>query len=105
RGPLGAKREELRRVAAWAEARSGSLTDGAVTLARDGGDEPPAELDPAPSMERLRQLLTRRELEVLQLMVQGHTNAGIARLLVLSEGTVKFHVKNVRSEERRVGTR
>jgi len=92
---LRAQREELRRVAAWAESRSGSLTDGAVTLARDGGDEPPTELDPAPSMDRLRDLLTRRELEVLQLMVQGHTNAGIARILVLSEGTVKFHVKNV----------
>ncbi|MBX5442395.1 MAG: hypothetical protein IRZ32_12830 [Solirubrobacteraceae bacterium] len=92
---LRAQREELRQIAAWAESRSGDLADGAVTLAREGAETPGADLDPAPSMDRLRDLLTRRELEVLQLMVQGHTNAGIAKILVLSEGTVKFHVKNV----------
>ena len=39
--------------------------------------------------------MTRREIEVLKLMVKGETNAGIARTLVVSEGTIKFHVKNV----------
>ena len=28
-------------------------------------------------------------------MVRGETNADIARALVVSEGTVKFHVKNI----------
>ncbi len=47
--------------------------------------------------ETLRELsrLTDRELEVLRLMVQGRTNADIAREFVVSQGTVKFHVKNI----------
>ncbi|WP_372788993.1 LuxR C-terminal-related transcriptional regulator [Paraconexibacter sp.] len=44
---------------------------------------------------RLASLLTRRELEVLQLMADGHTNGGIATRLVISEGTVKSHVGHV----------
>lgn len=38
--------------------------------------------------------LTRRELEVLALMVKGFSNPEIARRLVLSVGTVKFHIHN-----------
>ena len=39
--------------------------------------------------------LTDRELEVLSLVAQGHTNRGAAQLLGISEGTVKYHVKNI----------
>jgi DNA-binding CsgD family transcriptional regulator len=39
--------------------------------------------------------LTRREVEVLQLLVRGRTNRAIAKDLLISEGTVKYHVKNV----------
>jgi len=49
----------------------------------------------APPESRLASLLTRRELEVLQLMADGHTNAAIAIRLVISEGTVKSHVGHV----------
>ncbi len=44
---------------------------------------------------RLANLLTRRELEVAQLLAAGHTNSEIARRLVISQGTVKTHVSNV----------
>jgi DNA-binding NarL/FixJ family response regulator len=39
--------------------------------------------------------LTQREREVLQLLVRGRTNRAIAKDLLISEGTVKYHVKNV----------
>lgn len=39
--------------------------------------------------------LTRREVEVLRRMAEGDTNARIARRLVISEGTVKTHVKHI----------
>lgn len=39
--------------------------------------------------------LTRREREVLDLVVQGLTNKGIARALVISENTVKRYLKTI----------
>jgi len=42
--------------------------------------------------------LTEREREVLELMVQGKTNAEIAMVLVITERTVKFHVGNIYSK-------
>jgi DNA-binding NarL/FixJ family response regulator len=39
--------------------------------------------------------LTQREHEVLALMAQGRSNAGIARLLWLAEGTVEKHVHKI----------
>ncbi|MFI6953392.1 LuxR C-terminal-related transcriptional regulator [Nocardia sp. NPDC050408] len=44
---------------------------------------------------RLISSLSRREVEVLQLMTSGATNAEIAQRLVLAEGTVKTHVKRI----------
>ena len=42
--------------------------------------------------------LTERELEVLGLVSQGHTNGQIAKELVLSVGTVKTHVHRIISK-------
>jgi NarL family two-component system response regulator LiaR len=39
--------------------------------------------------------LTPREMEVLQLIAQGHTNAEIAAKLVITQRTVKAHVSNL----------
>ena len=39
--------------------------------------------------------LTDRELEVLQLIVEGYNNSTIAGKLYITKGTVKTHVRNV----------
>lgn len=51
--------------------------------------EHPAELGSAPPP------LSRRELEVLELMVEGRDNAEIARRLFISQATVKHHVSAI----------
>jgi DNA-binding CsgD family transcriptional regulator len=48
-----------------------------------------------PAPHGLDGLLTRRELEVLELMAAGASNAEIAERLVISVGTVKSHVKHI----------
>jgi DNA-binding CsgD family transcriptional regulator len=74
--------------------RLARLSDLAVDRGPRGGEQP-ARAAAAGSEAELRDLLTRRELDVLRLLVQGETNGAIARALVVSEGTVKFHVKNI----------
>jgi len=39
--------------------------------------------------------LTRRELEILQLVAEGHSNADLARMLWVTEQTIKFHLSNI----------
>ena len=39
--------------------------------------------------------LTRRELEILRLVAEGHSNSQLARLLWVTEQTVKFHLSNI----------
>ena len=60
-----------------------------VAMARSGAAMFVADDSPADSG------LTRREIEVLRLMATGETNAGIAARLIISEGTVKSHVKHI----------
>jgi len=49
---------------------------------------------PAALSEQVR-VLTPREREVLALIAQGHTNAATARMLFVTEQTVKYHLSNV----------
>lgn len=39
--------------------------------------------------------LTSRELEILQLVLAGHTNKAIAAEMNISEKTVEFHLDNI----------
>ncbi len=39
--------------------------------------------------------LTRREKEILRLVAEGHSNAKLAKMLWVTEQTVKFHLSNV----------
>ena len=48
----------------------------------------PAAVDDSPG-------LTRRELEILRLVAEGHSNAQVARMLWVTEQTVKFHLSNI----------
>jgi DNA-binding NarL/FixJ family response regulator len=45
--------------------------------------------------ERDAEELTERELEVLRLVVEGHTNRKIGVKLGLSENTVKYHLRHI----------
>lgn len=39
--------------------------------------------------------LTRREIEILQLVAEGYSNAQLAKMLWVTEQTVKFHLSNI----------
>ncbi len=79
------------------------LTDAPVTLATGTTPPPlpPQQLEhPAPAEGRddrvvFEGLLTRRELDVLRLLAEGKANKAIASELVISDGTVKFHVNSI----------
>lgn len=64
------------------------------STARPTAHPPRPEL-PARATEPLIEPLTAREREVLELLVAGRTNKEIAQRLVVSENTVKYHLKNI----------
>jgi DNA-binding CsgD family transcriptional regulator len=91
------QRREIGRISSWAEARTGELSEGAISLAADVPEEHDRRAA-APELlteDGLTTHLTAREIDVLRLMADGKTNDDIARLLFVSQGTVKFHVKNI----------
>jgi DNA-binding NarL/FixJ family response regulator len=51
----------------------------------------PTEPVPEDSMRRL----TKRELQILRLAAEGYSNAALARMLWVTEQTIKFHLSNV----------
>ncbi|BCB90881.1 hypothetical protein Psuf_081940 [Phytohabitans suffuscus] len=83
------------------KSRVSDVTEFIDTLARVGRGG--SVVDPALSQElvtaRRRNdppaALSSREREVLSLMAEGRSNAGIARRLWLSEGTVEKHVRHI----------
>lgn len=50
---------------------------------------------PDPASEPVVDQLTTRETEILQLIAEGKTNKEIAADLVISENTVKIHLRNI----------
>ncbi|MGH2841655.1 MAG: helix-turn-helix domain-containing protein, partial [Solirubrobacteraceae bacterium] len=91
------QRREIRRISSWAEARTGELSDKAIALSGDLTEEQDWRAG-SPELfgdDGLATHLTTREIDVLRLMAAGKTNGDIARALFVSQGTVKFHVKNI----------
>lgn len=82
RAKLDRHREELRDAAAWMSEH---------VRASPRPDVGQRQVTAAPGLVSL----TAREREVLALLVDGATNRGIAKTLVIGEGTVKYHVKNI----------
>lgn len=97
---LRAQRAQVRGMLATTEELIDELLDADIAVGRiDQEDSSRAArhatnyLSGAPS--RLDQLLTPREVQVIRLLAAGETNAGVASRLVISEGTVKSHVKHI----------
>jgi DNA-binding NarL/FixJ family response regulator len=67
--------------------------DHSVYLA-GGPRTPPVAAGPTRSSETPAGL-TRRELEILRLVAEGHSNSQLARMLWVTEQTVKFHLSNI----------
>jgi DNA-binding CsgD family transcriptional regulator len=86
RETLQRHRRELQSAIQWMSGRLSRLAAEAAD--RDVTGSPRG--DPA-----LLDALTAREHEVLRLLARGRTNHEIADALVVREGTVKYHVKNI----------
>lgn len=103
RRTLRDEREQMREFLEWLRARSSELTDAPVTLSAGGHaplqpPAPPPAATPASARDDrvvFEGLLTRRELDVLRLLAEGATNRQVADALVISSGTVKFHVGSI----------
>jgi len=103
RRTLRREREQMRGLLEWLGARSGQLTGAPITLTstdRSAARPPRPSGRPAPLQGQddrmvFEGLLTRRELDVLRLLADGATNKAIGDALVISGGTVKFHVNSI----------
>jgi len=76
----------VRLVAAGQSVLDPQITERVMQRLR-GGDEPPPE-----KSDQVE--LTPRQLQVLELLTEGHTNKSIGEQLYLSESTVKYHVRH-----------
>jgi DNA-binding CsgD family transcriptional regulator len=102
RRTLRHEREQMREFLDWLGARSSELTDAPIRLATMQRASPPlSPPHPGPAVrgrdDRIvfTGLVTRRELDVLRLLADGKSNKAIAEVLVISDGTVKFHVNSI----------
>ncbi len=86
RHTLELHRAQLSSAVQWMSVRLSRLEDATGRV----GPRPAGGAGPQPL-----HALTPRELEVMRLLARGNTNLEIARTLVVREGTVKYHVKNI----------
>jgi LuxR family transcriptional regulator, regulator of acetate metabolism len=91
---LRAQSERVLALVRSTEVSVAELAEPGFELPAPGRQASPGERRSDPDQD-LRELLTRRELEVLAMLAEGETNARIAQRMVVSEDTVKTHVKHV----------
>jgi len=99
---LRREREYMRRFLDRLDARLGDLSDSAVQFAprptppaAHADEGHPGTAAGAAGAAAFEGILTRREIEILELLTEGLSNRKIADRLVISEGTVKFHVNSI----------
>lgn len=79
-----------------AEAEGASPDSTAAVIAPLMGPAPGAASPRGPlAVPGTREVLSGREVEVLQLLAAGESNRAIARRLYISEHTVKTHVRHI----------
>ena len=57
--------------------------------------QPAASAGPSQPVSDAIALLTKREREILRLAAEGHSNSELAKMLWVTEQTVKFHLSNI----------
>ncbi len=96
---LHTARNEIQRMARDVATAADDLCTAQTTFGRPSfrsADQPaPPVAASLAANTRIESLLSRREMDVISLMTQGKSNSDIATHLVIAEGTVKTHVKNV----------
>jgi DNA-binding CsgD family transcriptional regulator/GAF domain-containing protein len=85
RAQLRRQKSNLQSAARWISAHVDELSAGDMFSPATSPTTGPDPLE----------LLTPRELEVIRLISQGMSNREIGEALVLGDGTVKYHVKNI----------
>jgi two-component system response regulator DevR len=78
-----ARRDDLESAVRQAFSHSVYLANDVVNRPRNGS---PGEVFPP---------LTARELEILRLLAEGRSNAQLAKVLWVTEQTIKFHLSNI----------
>jgi DNA-binding NarL/FixJ family response regulator len=65
-----------------------------IYLATNGSHDHPVRATSS-AVQPVSHDLTKREVEILQLVAEGHSNSQLARMLWVTEQTVKFHLSNI----------